>query len=66
MTQSINESPDTPLEPPESDSLSLLTRLLLLVLLIAMLASLIWPLLQRQTAIRHRPPTPTPLFLQEA
>jgi|GEM_PF-2866104 len=66
MTQSIDEPSDILDETSESDRPSFLTLLILLLLIIALLTSLIWPLL-RLSIMRHNlPPTPTPLYLQEA
>ncbi len=60
--------------PPDDESLAdqpepykpgLLTLLLTLLVILAMLTTLLWPLL-RAWQYRRLPPTPTPLFLQEA
>ena len=66
MPQFMDELSDKDSETLEHNNKpGILTIIVLLLLLLAMLASLIWPLLYRPV-MRHRLPTPTSPFLQEA
>lgn len=62
MTFPPDNQPDDRLEPYRP---GLVTILLTLLVILALLATLLWPLWQTRRP-RRLPPTPTPLFLQEA
>jgi len=66
MAQYFDEAPDTYPEEPESGRPGPITVLILLLLIIAMLTTLLWPLVSQYRARRVLPPTPTPIYLQEA
>jgi hypothetical protein len=67
MTPPFIEPPDNPIDEEENDNkLSLGAMLLLLLLIAAMLTSLAWPIVWQIIYHYNAPPTPTPLYLQEA
>jgi hypothetical protein len=53
-------------DSPEGYQPGWITILVTLLLVLALLASLVWPLLPVKQQRRPVPPTPTPIFLQEA